>query len=287
VQRSYGEEVTHVPAGAPVDGIPPDLDLAGLADLAERAARQTAELLLEGLRRPRVVVATKSSATDLVTEIDREAEALLAEILLGARPDDGLLGEEGHDREGTSGLRWIVDPIDGTTNYLYGHPGFGVSVAASFNGVPVLGVVADPMHGDLHRATLGGGATRNGEPTPSRPVPPFGEMLVATGFSYDPGRRRHQAEVLTQVLPRVRDIRRTGAAAVDLCAAAAGRVDAFYEHGLAPWDHAAGALIAREAGLRVGDLHGGDALSDFTVAAPQERFDELVALLVEAGAGTT
>lgn len=261
-----------------------ELDLDQLRSLAEQAATSTAQLLVEGLGRRRTQVEAKSTPTDLVTEMDREAEAHLVRTLLGARPDDGFLGEEGHDTAGTSGLRWVVDPLDGTTNYLYGHPGFGVSVAAEVEGAGVVAAVADPLHGDLFSAAAGRGATRNGDALRRGPAPPLEHMLVATGFGYAPERRARQATTLATVLPRVRDIRRMGAAAVDLCSVALGRVDAFYERGLAHWDRAGGVLIAREAGCRVGDLRGGDGSDGFILAAPPDRFDELVALLRSAEA---
>jgi myo-inositol-1(or 4)-monophosphatase len=259
-------------------------DLDALRTLAEQAATSTAALLLEGLASERTMVEAKSSPTDQVTEMDRAAEVHLARTLLGARPDDGFLGEEGHDTPGTSGVRWIVDPLDGTTNYLYRHPGFGVSVAAEVDGRSVAGAVADAVLGELYSAALGRGATRNGVALRRGPAPPLGQMLVATGFGYAPERRARQAQVLTVVLPEVRDIRRMGAAAVDLCSVAAGRVDAFYERGLAHWDRAAGALVAREAGCQVGDLRGGEGVEGFILAAPPERFDELAELLRRADA---
>ena len=193
----------------------------------------------------------------MVTEMDRASERLLVDGILGARPDDGVLGEEGTDQAGTSGVRWILDPLDGTTNYLYGHAGFAVSIGVQIDGVSVAGVVHDPLHGEVFTATLGGGAQRNGRPISVSEESQLGNALVATGFSYEPSRRLLQAQVLAQVIPHVRDIRRMGAAAVDLCSVACGRVDAYYERGLHPWDHAAGALIAREAGALVGHLHGG------------------------------
>jgi len=261
-----------------------EVDLDVLRVLAEQAASSTAALLVEGMTRARTSVEAKSTPTDLVTEMDRQAEEHLAGTLLGARPDDGLLGEEGHDTTGTSGVRWIVDPLDGTTNYLYGHPGFAVSVAAELLRMTVAAAVADPMHGDVFTAAAGRGATRNGEPLQRSDPPPLGHLLVATGFGYAPERRAQQAAVLTTVLPQVRDIRRMGAAAVDLCSVALGRVDAYYERGLAHWDRAAGALIAAEAGCRVGDLRGGDASSGFLLAAPSERFEQLAELLRAADA---
>ena len=261
-----------------------DTDGEALADLALTMAERAATALVAGLGELRTQVATKSSPTDMVTDMDRAAERIIVEGLLDARPDDGILGEEGTDRPGTSGVRWIVDPLDGTTNYLYGHAGFAVSIAAEHEGRVVAGAVVDPLHGDAFRATLGGGATRNGDPVRCSSVDDPAVALVATGFSYEPERRARQAAVLTEVLPRIRDIRRVGAAAVDLCSVACGRVDAFWEKGLAPWDHAAGALIAAEAGARVGDLDGGPASTAFTLAAPPALFPALAELLRSAGA---
>jgi fructose-1,6-bisphosphatase/inositol monophosphatase family enzyme len=257
-----------------------------LLDVATDLAAQAAGLLVDGLSRQRVEVSTKSSSTDMVTEMDRASEALIASGILAARPEDGIVGEEGADHEGTSGVRWLVDPIDGTTNYLYGFPGFAVSIGAEFRGEVVVGVVHDPMHRDVFRAVTGRGATRNGQPINASTKDDLQTALVGTGFSYEPDRRRRQASVLTRVLPRVRDIRRMGAAAVDLCSVACGRLDAFYERGLGPWDLAAGALIAREAGATVGDLSGGPASGEFTLAAASGLFEPLRALLDTAGAGT-
>lgn len=255
-----------------------------LADLAGRVAEDAAALLTDGLARARAVVATKSSGTDLVTEVDRAAERLIVDALLRHRPHDAVVGEEGTDRPGSSGVRWIIDPIDGTTNYLYGHPGFAVSIAAAVGDRSVVGVVVDPLHGDVFAARLGGGATRNGRPISASTEDRLAHALVATGFGYDPARRRRQAEVLVHVLPAVRDLRRMGAAAVDLCSVACGRIDAYYERGLQPWDHAAGALVAAEAGAVVGDLAGGPPSGELTLATAPALFEPLRALLVEAGA---
>jgi len=267
------------------DPAPPDV-VPELLDLATSLAVQAAELLVDGLSRVRTSVDTKSTGTDMVTEMDRASEALIVAGILAVRPDDGIVGEEGTDRPGTSGIRWVVDPVDGTTNYLYGLPGFAVSIAAEIEGGGVVaGVVADPLHRDVFTATRGGGSYRNGAamtgPTETR----LGHALVATGFSYEPARRERQAEVLHHVLPRVRDIRRMGAAAVDLCSVAAGRVDAFYEKGLQPWDYAAGALIAQEAGVVVADLDGNATSPAFTLAAPTALFEVLAGLLIASGAG--
>lgn len=272
---------------------PPPADTAALLDLATTLGRDAAALLVDGLSRVRASIETKSTATDLVTEMDQASERLLVEGILAARPDDGILGEEGTDRVGSSGLRWVLDPLDGTTNYVYGHAGFAVSIAVeayepgSGSGALLVGVVVDPLHGDVFTATRGGGARRNGEPIRCSSETDLARCLVATGFGYDPDRRRRQAQVLTDVLPRVRDIRRMGAAAVDLCSVACGRVDAYFERGLAPWDYSAGALVAAEAGALVGDLDGGRASTDFTVAAPPAVFAALQSLLVEAGARDT
>jgi fructose-1,6-bisphosphatase/inositol monophosphatase family enzyme len=257
-----------------------------LVAVATDLASTAAALLLDGLTRQRVEVSTKSSPTDMVTEMDRASEALIVAGIRAARPDDGIVGEEGADLDGTSGVRWLVDPVDGTTNYLYGFPGFAVSIAAERHGEVVVGVVHDPMHGDVFKAAKGRGATRNGTPISASTKDDLATALVGTGFSYERDRRRRQANVLSQVLPHIRDIRRMGAAAVDLCSVACGRLDAFYERGLGPWDLAAGALIAGEAGAAVGDLTGGPPSGDFVLAAARGLFEPLRALLDTAGAGT-
>jgi myo-inositol-1(or 4)-monophosphatase len=255
--------------------------LALSVDLADRAGR----LLVDGLSRARASVDTKSTGTDMVTEMDRASERLVVDGLVAARPDDGILGEEGTDRAGTSGVRWVVDPLDGTTNYLYGHAGFAVSIGAQLDGTTVVGVVHDPLHGDVFTATLGGGAFRNGVPIHVSEETELGRALVATGFGYRPERRALQAAALARIIPDLRDIRRMGAASVDLCSVACGRTDAYYERGLQPWDHVAGALIAREAGALVGHLDGGPEDDDFVLAAPPALYGPLRDLLREAGAG--
>ena len=255
-----------------------------LLALAQDAARAAGALLLDGLDRVRVDVQTKSTATDMVSEMDRAAEALIVERLLGARPDDGMLGEEGTDRPGSSGVRWVVDPLDGTTNYLYGLTGFGVSVAAEVDGEVVAGAVLDVVRNELFAAIAGGGATLDDRPIQVSAARELPTSLLATGFSYDPARRRRQAEALVEILPEVRDIRRFGAAAVDLCSVACGRVDGYFERGLARWDLAAGGLIAAEAGAVVTDFHGGQAVPDAVVAAAPGIAEDLRSLLVAAGA---
>jgi myo-inositol-1(or 4)-monophosphatase len=264
-------------------------DLNELAALALDTARTAAALAVE-LRAAPLEVDTKSTRTDLVTNADRAVEALIVERLRSARPDDGVLGEEGAGGDHgdlDAGVVWIVDPIDGTTNFVYDHPGWAVSIAARLGGVrgeDVAGAVVDPRHGDEFVAMRGGGATRNGRPIVIGPPAPLAEALVATGFGYDPARRATQAEAFVTVLPRVRDTRRMGAASVDLCSVGIGRVDAYYELGLAAWDLAAGVLVATEAGARVEELHGGPPVPDgIVVAAHPGLWDELAELLIDAG----
>ncbi len=253
--------------------------------LAVTVGEQAGALLLAGLKGARVAVATKTSPTDVVTGFDHRAEALIVEALTRARPDDGVLAEEGSSRPSRSGVRWIVDPLDGTVNFLYGQPGWGVSIAAELDGELVAGVVVDPVHGETFRAVVGGGATRNGVPIRVNPVDRLEATLVATGFSYRADRRTAQATALQQVLPRVRDIRRAGAASVDLCSVACGRVDAYYEELLNPWDFAAGVVIAREAGALVTDGGVGEPSTRLCVAAAPGVNAALCALLREAGVG--
>lgn len=262
------------------------VDPTELRDLAARAAGVAGDLLLAGLDKVRTDVSTKSSATDMVSEMDRAAEAAIVDVLLGTRPDDGMVGEEGTDVPGTSGVRWIVDPLDGTTNYLYGLPGFGVSIAAELDGEVVAGLVLDVVRDEVFAATRGGGATRNDQPIRASDATDLALSLISTGFAYDARRREAQAEVLTRVIPHVRDIRRLGAAAVDLCSVACGRVDGYYERGLALWDMAAGRLIASEAGAVVTDFDGGPARGGSVVAAAPGIAEAFRDLVVGAGAAS-
>lgn len=255
-------------------------EAARLADLALEAAGAAAEVALER-RRSGLLVGTKSTPTDLVTDADRAAEATLVERLLTARPDDGVLGEEGAEREGTSGIVWVIDPIDGTTNFVYDHPGWSVSVAACAEGRPLAAAVVVPSLRRSYRAARGGGAYEDGRLLRLAEPPQLAAALVATGFGYDPARRAAQADVLRGLLPRIRDVRRMGAASVDLCSVAAGRIDAYYERGLAPWDMAAGWLVATEAGALVTDLAGGDPSGDMVIAAAPGLHGDLRGLLEE------
>lgn len=262
-------------------------DLQELVDLAERAARAAGDLVTRERPEDLGVSSTKSSPTDVVTAMDTAAEELLARTLLAARPDDGLLGEEGGLRPGISGLTWVIDPIDGTVNYLYGIPAYAVSVAV-VTGEPepaawtvLAGCVHNPAIGETWTATLGGGARLDGRFVPGPADVPLDRALVGTGFGYTVTRRRRQAQVVAAMLPQVRDIRRAGAASLDLCAVASGRLDAYYERGLQPWDLAAGGLVAAESGARVSGLGGLDAGEEMVVAAAPTLAATLAQALAE------
>ena len=254
-------------------------DPQSLRRLAEQIAAEAGALIREHARHARTGVDTKSTGTDMVTATDKASEALIVTRILEARPYDGILGEEGTDRPSTSGVRWIIDPLDGTTNFLYDYPGYNVSIAVAIDDIVVAGAVYDVRHDELFSASVGGGATRNTKPISCGSPSSVAHSLVATGFGYQPARRRQQAAVVANIIGDVRDIRRGGAAATDLCAVACGRVDAYYERGLGPWDFAAGSLIAREAGAMVGTINGQPVTGDFVLAAAPEIFEELRQML--------
>ncbi|MBX9244769.1 inositol monophosphatase [Actinotalea ferrariae] len=276
---------------SPVTTRPLD-DSAALGALAERLAREAGALVRDGRPRRVDVASTKTSPIDVVTAMDLASEALLRRVLAEERPDDAILGEEEGHVAGTSGITWVLDPIDGTVNYLYGIPAYAVSVAA-VTGPPApeewtvqaacVHAVAD---GRTWTAVRGGGAFLDGERLAVNPPAPLAESLVGTGFGYTVERRRAQARVVAEVLPRVRDIRRIGSAAMDLCTLAGGGLDAYFERGLAPWDLAAASLVAEEAGAVVTGLRGAPASTRMTVAGPAETVAGLVALLEELDADT-
>lgn len=274
-------------------------ELTGLADLAVELARRAGELVRRGRAggdtggSARLDVSTKSSPTDVVTDMDRASEHLLVAELSARRPDDAILGEEGGSRAGSSGVRWLIDPIDGTANYLYALPMYAVSVAAERDGQVVAGAVHNPASGETFRAVRGGGAwlgdRRLDVRTGSTSGGDLARALVGTGFGYRAADRAEQAAVLARLLPRVRDVRRMGAASLDLCFAAAGRLDAYFERGLSPWNYAAGCLVAEEAGLVVHGLRGRPAGPWFVLAAAPDLAADLAATLEELaadGAGT-
>ncbi|MFG2607060.1 inositol monophosphatase family protein [Streptomyces sp. NPDC048514] len=260
-----------------------------LLELAQEAARRAGELLRDGRPADLAVARTKSSPVDVVTEMDIAAEKLITDLITAHRPDDGFLGEEGASVEGTSGVRWVIDPLDGTVNYLYGLPTWGVSIAAERDGETVVGVVAAPMRGETYHAVRGGGAWATGaweaeRALGCRPAPPLDQALVSTGFNYVAGVRAHQAEVAGRLIPLLRDIRRGGSAAIDLCDVACGRLDGYYERGLNAWDYTAGDLIAREAGALTGGRPAQRPSRELTVAGAPGVFEPLQRLLEDFGA---
>ena len=260
------------------------LDIA--RTVAEEAGALAARLRREGV----AVQATKSSPIDIVTAADRATEELIRGRLAELRPQDGFLGEESGAEAGSSGLTWVVDPIDGTVNYLYDLPNWSVSIAV-VEGEPdpttwtaLAGVVNAPILGDLYTATAGGGAFLGDRRLQVREAVPLDRALVATGFHYTEAIRTNQARVAQPLLARVRDLRRAGGAAIDLAYVAAGRIDAYFEQGLNPWDQAAGALLVREAGGLVRGLDGLVPTHRMTIAGRAEVVAELHAVLVELGA---
>jgi myo-inositol-1(or 4)-monophosphatase len=258
-----------------------------LLDLAVATAREAAGLVARGRATAADHVDVKSSPVDVVTAVDKASEELVVGRLLGARPGDGVRGGEGADRAGTTGVRWVVDPIDGTVNFLYDLPAYAVSIAAEVAGEVVAGVVLNVATLEMFTATRGGGAYFS---SPGRPEPvrlsgsspaSLEQTLVATGFGYRVEQRRAQGAVVAALLPRVRDIRRFGSSALDLCAVAMGRTDAYYELDLNPWDHAAGALVAAEAGLVVTGLPGSPFGAPMAIAAAPSIAAPFIDLLVE------
>jgi myo-inositol-1(or 4)-monophosphatase len=257
-------------------------DREALLALAVEAARAAGAVLRD--RPDDLGIDSKSTPTDIVTERDQAAERVILDRLLTARPTDSVLAEETGSTTGSSAVTWVVDPLDGTVNYLFGIPHYAVSIAARVDDVEVAGVVYDVGRDLTYTATLGGGARCNSTPlrTSEQPDPAF--ALTATGFGYAASLRAAQAELLLTVLPGVRDIRRMGSAALDLCAVASGRVDAFFEAGMYAWDWAAGSLIAREAGALVAGLGGRAPGTWTTLAANPALFEPMERLLQRAGA---
>lgn len=277
-------------------------DPEALLRIALEAAEAAVRIIVD--ERPAVLgTESKSTPTDLVTEMDRRSEAAIREVIHSHRPGDVIVGEEGGATGGDPGgapddtpdgmdtpdemtVTWWVDPIDGTTNYVYDHPGYAVSIAAGAGGTVLAGVVADPTHGRTYRATSGGGAWCDDEPLRLGAPRPLDHALIATGFSYDAATRRSQAELLSRVIAEVRDVRRVGSAALDLCAVASGRVDAYFEAGLSIWDYAAGALVATEAGAVVSSIDGGDVRPGSVLCAHPELAEDLIRTLARATEAT-
>lgn len=253
-----------------------------LLDLGLAVAREAGELVRTRREVGVRVAATKSSDTDVVTEADRASEALILERILAARPDDGILGEEGSDRAGSSGVRWLVDPIDGTVNYFLGLPQYAVSLGVEVDGVVRVGVVVNAATGAEFTAVRGRGATADGQPIAVREARPLERSVISTGYNYEPLIRARQARSVAELVVRVADIRRFGSCALDLCALACGQSDGYVEEGCMPWDHAAGGLIAEEAGAVVEVLRGASGRA-LVVAAPAPAYPGFLGLVRSCG----
>jgi myo-inositol-1(or 4)-monophosphatase len=250
-----------------------------LLDVAVEAARRAGQVLVEYFRRPARGLDTKTTPTDLVSDADKNAEELIRTILAARRPNDGIVGEEGVDASGTSGIDWIVDPLDGTVNFLYGRAQWCVSIAAEDAEGAVIGVIHDPNGDETFTAIRGGGALLGGTPIRVSACEELSKALIGTGFAYAAEVRRAQAEVVARLLPRVRDVRRAGSAALDLAALACGRLDGFYESAMERWDRSAGVLIASEAGAVVTDLEAPAGMSTGVVGANPALHPALEALV--------
>jgi myo-inositol-1(or 4)-monophosphatase len=255
------------------------MSTAALLELAEAAAREAGAQLREAFARTDLQVSAKSSPTDLVSEADHAAEALIRRRLGAARPDDGILGEEEGDAAGTSGLRWVVDPLDGTVNFLFGIPQWAVSIACEDADGALAGVVYDPLRDELWSAERGGPARCNGRELRGSDKADLSQAMVATGFGYDAQLRAQQGAAVARLLPHVRDIRRLGAAALDLAWTAAGRYDVFYERGLSAWDLAAGGLLCRRVGLEVVRLEAAATQPAGVLVAPAALVEPVLELL--------
>jgi myo-inositol-1(or 4)-monophosphatase len=242
-----------------------------LLALAQSVATHAGQLLME--RPSSFDLTEKSTAIDFATQMDEKAEAYIVETLLAARPDDGIVAEEGATRESSSGITWVIDPLDGTVNYFYGLPGWNVSIAARDSQGSLVGVVNAPTINSLWHAVRGQGAFHNGQAIRSTSGVSLDRALIGTGFAYDVADRTEQVVMTSTLLPRIRDIRRMGSAAVDLCHVGMGALDGYFERGLKEWDWAAGALVATEAGASV--IHRGDGLRKLTIAAGPGLFTEL------------
>lgn len=249
---------------------------------AERLARQAGLVALEGRRSGAVTADTKSSPTDMVTRYDRECERIIVEGLRKERPDDAIVGEEGTSTPGTSGIEWHIDPIDGTSNFFFDLPAWACSIGARDAEGPLVGAVYLPVLDEMFTATRGGGAFMNGRPIAPRGVTEVSQALLATGFGYDPDKRTAHGGVVARMVGRVRDIRRLGAASVDMCFVACGRLDAYCEGGLNSWDVMAARVVLTEAGCTVSDLRGGPAGDHEIIAAPPSIHGGIVSLYARA-----
>jgi myo-inositol-1(or 4)-monophosphatase len=260
-----------------------DADARDLLDLAVATAHEAGRLLAAAQQGTVEVSQTKTSPTDVVTEVDVASERLIRDRILAARPDDGFVGEEGDDIASRSGVVWVCDPIDGTVNFIYGIPNFSVSIAARVDEILAAGVVHNPMNAETFTATRGGGAWLGGQRLTGSVCDDVAQALVGTGYAYQAEIRRVQAEETARLLPTVRDVRRMGSAALDLCYVACGRYDAYVERGLHDWDRAAGQLVVEEAGGLVEGLHGEPAGELIVTAASHLLYPAFHQRLLDAG----
>ena len=258
-------------------------ELSDLLELAKYAAGQAAAVHRRAIEVGVISVEAKGSSCDLVTEIDRAAERELVKAIRAARPNDEIIGEEGANVGGTSGVRWILDPLDGTTNFVHRYPAHSVAVGVEVGGRRMLGVVHDTFSRRVYAGVVGEGATCDGRPIAAREEVNLRQALVGTGFLPDAAVRRLQAGLLGHVLPRVRDIRRSGCPSLDICGVAAGTLDVFYECGLGQWDIAAAAAIAEAAGAKILLLNSRVLPNPFVVVANGKLMPAMVALLAETG----
>jgi len=255
-----------------------------LLHVAVTLAKQAGAMAFEGRRKGLQNVQTKSTATDMVTEFDKASEVMIVQGLASMRPDDAIIGEEGASHSGTSGITWHIDPIDGTTNFLYALPTWAVSIGAVDEQGPIAGAVYIPALDEMFSATRGGGAFCNGEAIHCNPLDDVSKALVCTGFSYAAEQRTVQATRVARFIHQVRDIRRFGAASIDMCFVACGRFDAYFEENLHSWDIAAGELIAREAGCKTGDFEGNDIRPAQVLVSPPQIFSQLSTLILTSSA---
>ena len=258
-------------------------ELLELLDLAKNAAGLAAAVHRRAMNSGNLKFDTKSSTCDLVTEIDRDAERVLVDAIRAARPNDEIIGEEGTRVSGSSGVRWILDPLDGTTNFVHRYPAHSVSVGVEVEARNMIGVVHDTFSNRVYAGVVGEGATCNEEPIRVRDESNLKHALIGTGFLPDENVRRKQADLLRHILPRVRDIRRSGCPSLEICSVASGTLDGFYECGLGPWDIIAGAAIAGAAGATIRVLSSRVLPNPFLVVANAALTSELVSLLVETG----
>lgn len=251
-----------------------------LLDLAVSASHAAGELLLGRFRRPVQGLETKSSPTDVVSDADRDSEHLVIDMIKAKRPGDGILSEEGGDERSASGLTWVIDPLDGTVNFLYGRAEWCVSIAAEDEAGPLVGVVHDPSSGETFSAARGRGTELNGDPVRVSARNDLARALIGTGFSYDFETRGAQSDLIPKLLRAVRDLRRAGSAALDLASVASGRLDGFFEADMNPWDRRAGELLIREAGGRLTPLASPFKDEHGLIAAGPGLHDQLVALVL-------